>query len=487
MNQLPNPQTVNQEYCEAVELCPGLFANAYVPTAAEKLGNFSAFQGLLIDPSTDLPFPGGIIPLSRSDIFAWRIWSLTTGSETVHTTIQLANPLAYKYDSSAISIYANVAKATHGQTTGEILGNGDGSQAFQQFTLHQKPLTYLPAATPEGAQSTLTVRVNDIERHETDSLAGLGPTDRDYVTTTDDSDQTTIIFGNGDYGARVPTGSSNVKATYRYGIGSPGNVAAGQISQLATHPLGLQGVVNPLPATGGADRDSLDQARRNAPLAVMALDRLVSIQDYADFARTYAGIGKAAAVHLSDGRRQLVHLTIAGAGDIPIDQTSDLYQNFLLALQQFGDPFLPVQVSIRKVRLLVISANVQLQPDYLWEAVAPNIRAAVLAGFAFDARDLGQPAFLSEAIAIMQGVEGVLYVDVQVFDSVSEDVTVAELAQLVGNLHVNPYVAAALARIDPTAAPDAAPCTRIRAADAGVSNARHPFRDPEPHADRSMR
>jgi hypothetical protein len=48
---------------------------------------------------------------------------------------------------------------------------------------------------------------------------------------------------------------------------------------------------------------------------------------------------------------------------------------------------------------------------------------------------------------------------------VSEDVTVAELAQLVATLHVNPYVAAALARIDPTAAPDADPCTRIRAAE----------------------
>ena len=110
----------------------------------------------------------------------------------------------------------------------------------------------------------------------------------------------------------MPTGSANIKATYRYGIGRAGTSTPWQISQLATHPLGLQGVVNPLPASGGADRDSLDQARRNAPLAVTALDRLVSVQDYADFARTYAGIAKASAVRLSDGRAELVHLTIAG-------------------------------------------------------------------------------------------------------------------------------------------------------------------------------
>jgi len=464
---LPIPQADNQQYCEAIELAPGVYANAYVPTDAERGGDFSAFKDQLFDPGVAPAVPfGGFIPLNRIDrIFAWRIRNLTSGSETVHTTIQLAKALAYKYDSAQINIYANVVKATNGQTTGEILGDGDGSQAFQSFTLHQKPLTYLPAATQEGTQSTLTVRVNDIERQETDSLAALEATDRDYVTQTDDADQTTIVFGNGEHGARVPTGSSNVKATYRYGIGSAGNVDAGQISQLSTHPLGLQGVVNPLPATGGADRDTLEQVRRNAPLVVMALDRLVSIQDYADFARTYAGIGKAVATLLSDGRRQMVHLTIAGAGDVPIDQTSDLYQNFLLSLESFGDPFQPVQVCVRKVRLLVISAGIQLQSGYLWESVEPQIRAALLAGFNFDARDLGQPAFLSEAVAMMQGVEGVLYVDVRIFDSVGEDVTPAQLTQLATTLQPNPYVQAGLAQIDPKAAPDADPCTRIRAAE----------------------
>ena len=66
----------------------------------------------------------------------------------------------------------------------------------------------------------------------------------------------------------------------------------------------------------------------------MSLDRLVSVQDYADFTRTFAGIGKADARRLSDGRRQLVHVTIAGADDIPIDPTSDLYRNLLIALAQ---------------------------------------------------------------------------------------------------------------------------------------------------------
>jgi hypothetical protein len=467
LQQIPLPSTANQQFCEPIQLCPGVYADAYVPSADERLGKFSAFDGLLIDPTgtPPAPFPGGIIPTSRTDIFAWRIRRLTSGSETIHTTIQLANSLAYKYDSAKVSLYANVTNATHGQTIGEILGDGDASLAFQKFALHQKPLTYLSAPTPSGAESTLTVRVNEIEWHEEDDLFGLTPTDRDYITQTDDADQTIVVFGNGERGARVPTGKANVKATYRYGIGKAGNVKGGQISQLATHPLGLQGVINPIPASGGADRDSLERARENAPLAVMALDRLVSVRDYADFARTYAGIGKASAVLLSDGRRQLVHLTIAGVDDIPIDANSDLYRNLLLSLQDFGDPFQPVAVCMRKVRLLVISAGVQLRPDYAWESVQPQIVAAVQAGFAFETRSLSQPAFLAEAVAMMQAVRGVSYLDVQIFDSVPEDITVKQLTILASTLRLNPYVNAELAHVDPAADPSADSCTRIQPAE----------------------
>ncbi len=472
----PLPGEPNEQFCERVQLCPGVYADAYVPTAEERQGGFATFATLLIDPATVDPthpptaFPGGVIPANRLDqVFAWRIRHLISGSETVHTTIQLANALSYTYDSAKVTIYANVVKATHGQTTGEVLGDGDAAQTFQTLALHQKPLTFVPAATPSGAENTLVVRVNEIAWHETGALVAREPTDRVYVTATDDDDRTTVLFGNGEHGARVPTGSSNIKATYRYGIGRGGNVKAWQISQLATHPLGLQGVVNPLPATGGADRDSLAQARRNAPLAVTALDRLVSVQDYADFARTYAGIGKANAVRLSDGRTQLVHLTVAGTGDdsddLEVDPSSDVYQNLVIALQTYGDPFQPVQVCSCRVKLLVINAGVRLAPDYTFESVEPQIRAALLAGFNVEARDLGQPAFLSEAIAMMQAVPGVASVDPVVFDAVADDTTAEQLQQLAATLTVRRFVAAAVAHRDPTAPPDADACTRLRPAD----------------------
>ncbi len=462
LQNFPLPNALNQEICDPVQLAPGLYANAYIPTADERNGNFTDFSGLLMDPATSppSPFPGGTIPSNRWDptapnngtpVFAWRIASLASGGDTLHTTLVLANSLAYSYDSSTVTIYGNVAKATHGQTQGEVLGDGDSSEALQTFQLHQAPLTFLPVPTPSGAESTLVVRVNEVEWEEADNLFILGPTDREYITRTDDSGTTTVTTGDGQHGLRLPTGTANVKAVYRSGTGQVGNVDALQISQLATQPLGVKNVINPLAAAGGADGDTRDQARRNIPIGTLALDRLVSVSDYADFARKFAGIGKASSRRLSDGRKLLVHLTIAGNDDIAINPTTDLYQALQQALLGAGDPYQPLQIALRRLKVLVMSASVKILSDYAWETVAANLRTTLLALYSFDNRELGQSAFLSEAVSAMQAVGGVQYVNMQIFDSVAESVTAAELASLGATLTLRSFVDAELAQVYPTA------------------------------------
>lgn len=347
--------------------------------------------------------------------------------DKTHTFLQLSEPLAYCYRRETLTIFGNVVKATHGETRQEVLGSGDASQALQTLPLRQSPLTYLAAATPAGAASTLTLRVNQVEWHETDSLVGSQPNDRVFISQTDDSARTTVTFGNGVQGARPPTGAENIAAVYRTGLGVPGNVRAGQISLLTARPLNVTAVLNPLSASGGADREDRDQARANVPVALQALDRLVSIQDYADFSRTFAGIGKALSARLSDGSRLVVYVTIAGANDIPIDESSDLYVNLLNALQRYGDPYLPVQVKLYERLALVISASVRVLPDFAWEFVEPVIRATLLDTFSFQRRSLGQSVTQSEVITAIQQVQGVAYVDLDFFFAVPSTSIEAEL------------------------------------------------------------
>lgn len=347
--------------------------------------------------------------------------------DTNHTFIKLANSLAYVYKRDTLTIYGNVSKATQGETKSEVLGSGDASKSFQSFTMHQSPLTYVPAPNQTGIDSTLQVRINDILWKEVDNLAKTGPKDRVYVTEIDDDSKTKITFGNGVKGARPSTGTENIRASYRAGMGSSGNVQAGQISQLMTRPPGVTDVVNPIRAFGGADREGLEQARSNTPLALMALDRLISVQDYADFSRTFAGIGKAVAKQIQSNRKNIVYVTIAGVEDIPIDKGSDLYRNLVKALHELGDIGTTVMVEMRDLVLLLIKAHIKMIDGYLWESVELNVRAALHDAFGFDRRDLDRRVLQSEVISIIQGVEGVAYVDLDILEGLSGDKTPEDL------------------------------------------------------------
>ena len=146
-----------------------------------------------------------------------------------------------------------------------------------------------------------------------------------------------------------------------------------------------------------------------------------------------------------------LHLTIAGKDDIAIDPTTDLYRALQQALLKAGDPYQPLQIALRRLKVLVISAGVKVLPDYTWEMVAANLRGTLLALYSFDNRELGQSAFLSEAVSAMQAVAGVQYVNMQVFDSVAESVTAAQLAGLAATLTLRSLVDAELAHVDPAA------------------------------------
>lgn len=378
---------------------------------------------ILTGERTDIPNVTGVKGTELLMVSGLRQVDPVVAGEKIHTALLLATPTAYTYKRESLKIYGNVVKATHGETTNETLGNGDGSQALQSFVLKQPPLTFVPAPNASGIESTLKIHVNNVEWHEAEAMFELGPRDRKFTTKTADDDKVTVIFGNGKQGSRLPTGVLNVTSTYRRGIGKPGNVRPEQVSLLQTKPLGVKSVINPLRASGGADKEDADLIRENAPIAVMALDRLVSLADYSDFTRNFAGIGKVSGRRLSDGTRQFIHLTIAGIDDAPIDPVSDLYRNLSEALEKLGDVSVEVRIESRELIVLVLSANIRLQPDYLWEPVATEVRARLFEKFGFRKRALGQPALLCEIIACIQNVEGVGYVDVDAFGGVNEKVT----------------------------------------------------------------
>lgn len=332
-----------------------------------------------------------------------------------HTRLVLNSPLKNVYQATSVIISANVALATNGETTNEVLGGGDASQAFQRFTLKQPPLTYVSSAKPSGGQTTLEVRVNDVLWHEVPDFYGHQPEERIYVTRLSDDGKTTVIFGDGQTGARLPTGQENIKAKYRKGIGLGGLVKENQLTQLLSRPLGLKGVTNPVATAGAADPEKLEEARRNAPLTVLTLGRVVSLKDYEDFARGFSGIGKALATWTWFGEERGIFVTISGAAGAEVAEDSQLFNNLLKAMREAGDPLVPLQVKSYQPRLFNLEGKVSVDADLLPEKVLAEIGQRLRDTFSFASREFGQPVHQSEVVAIIQNVNGVVSVDLDKF------------------------------------------------------------------------
>jgi hypothetical protein len=356
-------------------------------------------------------------PAAKDDPSVSEICTIASGDTAVasdgeRTTLTLQQPLAYCYDRSTVAVNANVAPATHGETVGEIAGNGDASQPNQSFRLKQAPLTYVAtAADPSGRAATLHVRVNDLEWSEAPTLYGRGPREHVYTLRQDDNGNTDAQFGDGVEGARLPSGQNNVRVSYRKGIGSGGNLRSGQLTTLLTRPLGVQGVTNPAPSSGGQDAETLSDARKNAPLRVLTLDRAVSVEDYANFARTFAGIAKAFAVWIGDGRARGIHLTVAGPNGAAV--AADTAATLLAALRRYGDALLPLSIASYAAQTFRLGAKVKPAPDADGGKVLATVEAALRTAYSFDARDFGQPVTIDEVYAVIQDVAGVVAADIR--------------------------------------------------------------------------
>jgi hypothetical protein len=339
-----------------------------------------------------------------------------TGGSSIqdYLAITLEPDSPFQFSASSAVLHGNVALASHGESvTDEVLGDGNASVAFQKFELQKNPLTYIPGAKPGGTESTLQVMVNNVRWTEVPSLFGRGPADRVFTTRTADDGTVTVGFGDGRSGARLPSGRGNVMVDYRVGAGLEGRVGAGSLRTPLDLPIGLKSVTNPSEATGGADPESIEQARENAPTTVRTFGRAVSLRDFEDLVRSSGEVAKALATWVWNREARAAHLTIA-AQEGQLFTPSDLAR-IQASLNTQRDPnhalFLDNYVQVP----VVITSTVRVGPSYVASQVAEAARAALVNALSFDSLRFGQPLALSDIYAVLQQVEGVDSVDIDLF------------------------------------------------------------------------
>ena len=223
------PPVPNTKFCDAnVVLAQGkTYVNVYVPTAAERMGQFPDFAGLLTDPDArSQPFPGGIIPISRlGSVFAWRIGAqeapkpeIFTGG-IINASGDKATPPASP--GSLISIYGRsmasaLASATLG-SDGKLLTQLNGTQV--RIGSLNAPLLYV---SPSQINAQVPFELTPGRYSVTVLLNGASSTAQN-LTVTKTSPGVFAAVKNADYsvvGESNPAKPGDVLVLYCTGFGA---------------------------------------------------------------------------------------------------------------------------------------------------------------------------------------------------------------------------------------------------------------------------
>ena len=272
-------------------------------------------------------------------------------------------------------------------------------------TLAQDPHQTIAEVSLVGAE-TWTVR-RDLLR--SDQFA------TDFVVEMTEDGAGVLRFGDGTLG-RLP--ESNLDATYRVGRGALGNAGAEGIAHILTPETDIDGVRNPLLATGGVDPESLEQVRQYAPQAFRTQLRAVTEADYAAAAEAFAGVKKAVARRSWTGSWFTVFVTVDRVGGAALD--AKFRAGLEAALEQVRLAGEDLELQDPALAPLDIQLVVCVEPGYRQDQVAQALLQTFSAGalpmggvgfFYPDNFTFGQPVYLSEIVAAAMKVPGVAFVD----------------------------------------------------------------------------
>lgn len=339
---------------------------------------------------------------------------------SAQTIVEFQKPLTNSYVRSSVKISANVAPAGHGERLSEIIGSGNSGISGQKFIPSKANLTFVPAVNDNGQSAEIDVRVNDVQWSEGDNLNQLDATDEKFLVSIKADQSTTVGFGDGQCGARLPTGFSNVKASYRVGLGESGNVDPGSISQLKSPPLGVEKATNPVPATGGINPENVFQGRRNAPIKLASISRIVSAKDFEFFARNQAAVAKAHSKIVNAGAKDKVILTVALGNDVVLDKQSLVYESLKASIEKASGSAFPCEIVTRRLKLLRLAVDVKARPGWQFEKVENEIRERLMNRFSFERAEFGQDIFLADVVSTIQRSSGVEYCNVTTFHGITQ-------------------------------------------------------------------
>lgn len=335
------------------------------------------------------------------------------------------------YQPAPPQTYVGLVPALNGASTlGETIGVSDGTPS-QHYTLFNSPVV----------DGSVTVYVDEGQGPQPwqyfQRIVDAFSNNQAYTLSTDANGVVSVIFGDSITGQIPPTGSV-ITADYMVGGGFAGNVAANTLTQLQqAGPQNIASVTNPAPASGGADVETIDHIRIHAPLSITAINRAVTLDDFAALSLNIPSIAKASAqstaynavdlfIHpagdffgFGNDPTTTVAALNAAVGALAPTITNSSYTGYLddKKMVTTSVVVLPPQYSKAGLRQTGyvpcnVTATVQVLAQYQASVVQAAVVAAIKSLFLFSVVDFGYRVSLSSVYHAIMNTEGVDYVNV---------------------------------------------------------------------------
>ena len=300
---------------------------------------------------------------------------------------------------------------------GELIGSSSG-EPDQSFVLKE---TVVDAATIQvyverGSLFEEWTAVTHIEDY--------GPNESVFSVSIDAEDNVAIKFGDGVSGY-IPTLNARIKARYIAGGGPIGNIPAFAISSIYAVPGSVDEatimstilVTNTVAATGGSFPESSDSIRFNAPKALRALNRAVTLEDFENLALSIPQVGKAKAIATTPTS---IGLYIAPERDeLSLDTTPGVLAGVatteLTLLQNLVSDFMSdkIQIGATVTMLTPIYTNVYVAvsftkyPQYSSTTISNSIKAVITSAFSYNNSSFADVITPSEVEFQLKQIEGI--------------------------------------------------------------------------------
>lgn len=262
--------------------------------------------------------------------------------------------------------------------------------------------------------TTLNVR----EWVSVDHLLDADNVDHVFEVLYGSDDVVNLLFGD-DINGAIPATGLQIFASYRHGYGASGNVGLGQVYLLNSRSLrgvsvatAADGTYVSGPMTGGADVETTDSIRYNAPRAYRTQNRAVNERDFRDIALGVEGVTKAFAV-ASTYTSVTVYIT-GPDGGAPTQTLKDF-----VAAKFDGKTLVGVSVTVASPQFIPVNfgtvgtpVTIELYDQYSQAAVKANVLTAIRAFIAN--MSFGKRLTVGKIYDVIEGVEGVQYVDIPV-------------------------------------------------------------------------